>query len=189
MILLFDVDGTVVNTPELWLNWISSKTKNKFSRNNMKYYESFEEQFSKINTTIDLYDFWRQSDLYDNLTPYKQSVLFYKELKKGKHQVLFVSHSNIFPEHIRSKKAFLRKYFPDHDGFISTDKKEMVRGDVIVDDCPNHLFKYKERNPASVCLLSQQFYNILTKSNKKTKDLFDTVNFNDNKKANYKITL
>ena len=187
MILLFDVDGTVVNTPELWLNWISSKTKNKFSRNNMKYYESFEEQFSKINTNIDLYDFWRQSDLYDNLTPYKQSVLFYKELKKGKHQVLFVSHSNIFPEHIRSKKAFLRKYFPDLDGFISTDKKEMVRGDVLVDDCPNHLLKYKEQNPASVCILSQQFYNKLTKSNEKTKDLFDTVNFNDNKKANFKL--
>ena len=33
MILLFDVDGTVVNTPELWLNWISSKTQDLNSLN------------------------------------------------------------------------------------------------------------------------------------------------------------
>ena len=179
MILLFDVDGTVVNTPELWLNWISSKTKNKFSRNNMKYYESFEEQFSKINTNIDLYDFWRQSDLYDNLVPYKKAVFAYEDYKSRDNKIVFVSHSNIFPEHIRSKKAFLRKYFPDHDGFISTDKKEMVRGDVLVDDCPHHLLKYKEHNIKSAVVLSQQFYNTLTKSNEKTEDIFDTIDFRD----------
>ena len=177
MILLFDVDGTVVNTPELWLNWISSKTQHKFPIQKMKYYESFDEQIKTISTNLDLYDFWRQSDLYDNLVPYQKAVSEYKNYKSRDNKILFVSHSNIFPEHIRSKKAFLRKYFPDHDGFISTDKKEMVRGDVLIDDCPNHLLKYKEQNPASVCILSQQFYNKLTKSNEKTKEIFDTIDF------------
>ena len=59
MILLFDVDGTVVNTPELWLNWISSKTQYKFPIQKMNYYESFDEQIKTISTNLDLYDFWR----------------------------------------------------------------------------------------------------------------------------------
>ena len=179
MILLFDVDGTVVNTPELWLNWISSKTQHKFPIQKMNYYESFDEQIKTISTNLDLYDFWRQSDLYDNLVPYKKAVSAYEDYKSRDNKIVFVSHCNIFPEHIRSKKAFLRKYFPDHDGFISTDKKEMVRGDVLVDDCPHHLLKYKEHNIKSAVVLSQQFYNILTKSNEKTEDIFDTIDFRD----------
>lgn len=177
MTLLFDVDGTVVNTPELWLNWISSKTQHKFPIEKMKYYESFDEQIKTISTNLDLYDFWRQSDLYDNLVPYQKAVSEYKNYKSRDNKIVFVSHSNTFPEHIRSKKAFLRKYFPDHDGFISTDKKEMVRGDVLVDDCPNHLLKYKEFNPKSAVVLSQQFYNILTKSQENTEEIFDTIDF------------
>lgn len=179
MILLFDVDGTVVNTPELWLNWISSKTQHKFPIEKMKHYESFDEQIKTISTNLDLYDFWRQSDLYDNLVPYKKAIDAYQDYKSRDNKIVFVSHSNIFPEHIRSKKAFLRKYFPDHDGFISTDKKEMVRGDVLVDDCPHHLLKYKEHNIKSSVVLSQQFYNTLTKSNEKTEDIFDTIDFRD----------
>ena len=179
MILLFDVDGTVVNTPELWLNWISSKTQHKFPIQKMKYYESFDEQIKTISINLDLYDFWRQSDLYDNLTPYQKVVSEYKNYKSRDNKIVFVSHSNTFPEHIRSKKAFLRKFFPDHDGFISTDKKEMVRGDVLVDDCPAHLLKYKEFNPKSSVVLSQQFYNILTKSQEKTEEIFDTIDFKD----------
>ena len=179
MILLFDVDGTVVNTPELWLNWISLKTQHKFPIQKMKYYESFDEQIKTISTNLDLYDFWRQSDLYDNLVPYKKAVSAYEDYKSRDNKIVFVSHSNIFPEHIRSKKAFLRKYFPDHDGFISTDKKEMVRGDVLVDDCPHHLLKYKEHNIKSVVVLSQQFYNTLTKSQEQTEDIFDTIDFRD----------
>ena len=179
MILLFDVDGTVVNTPEIWLNWISSKTQYKFPIQKMNYYESFEEQIKTISTNLDLYDFWRQSDLYDNLVPYKKAVSAYEDYKSRDNKIVFVSHSNIFPEHMRSKKAFLRKYFPNHDGFISTDKKEMVRGDVLVDDCPHHLLKYKEHNIKSAVVLSQQFYNILTKSNEKTEGIFDTIDFRD----------
>ena len=179
MILLFDVDGTVVNTPELWLNWISSKTQYKFPIEKMNYYESFDEQIKTISTNIDLYDFWRQIDLYDNLVPYKKAIDTYEDYKSRDNKILFVSHSNIFPEHIRSKKAFLRKYFPDHDGFISTDKKEMVKGDVLVDDCPHHLLKYKEHNIKSAVVLSQQFYNILTKSQEKTEEIFDTIDFRD----------
>ena len=179
MILVFDVDGTVVNTPELWLNWISSKTQHKFPIQKMKYYESFDEQIKTISTNLDLYDFWRQSDLYDNLVPYKKAIDAYQDYKSRDNKIVFVSHSNIFPEHIRSKKAFLRKYFPDHDGFISTDKKEMVRGNVLVDDCPHHLLKYKEHNIKSAVVLSQQFYNILTKNQEKTEEIFDTIDFKD----------
>ena len=54
-----------------------------------------------------------------------------------------------------------------------------MRGDVLVDDCPHHLFKYKEFNPKSAVVLSQQFYNILTKSREKTEDIFDTIDFKD----------
>ena len=37
----------------------------------------------------------------------------------------------------------------------------------------------KEHNPKSACVLSQQFYNILTKSNEKTEGIFDTIDFRD----------
>ena len=62
---------------------------------------------------------------------------------------------------------------------VESYKKKMVRGDVLVDDCPHHLLKYKEHNIKSAVVLSQQFYNTLTKSNEKTEDIFDTIDFRD----------
>ncbi len=178
MIALFDIDGTICDTPNLWLKWITSKTGHRFYRENMKTYSSFAKEISKIKTDIDLYDFWRQEDLYDEIKPYKMAVKMYNDLKENNYTILFVSHCNDFPEHIKSKQRFLKEYFHDYDGFISTDKKELILGDMLIDDNPKHIIDFLSlrNNVPLTTFLSEQFYN---------KDERKLIEKNLNKNQNY----
>ena len=39
--VIFDVDGTIVDTPRLWLRYVADLTKCEFNLNFFNYYESF----------------------------------------------------------------------------------------------------------------------------------------------------
>lgn len=158
--VIFDVDGTIVDTPRLWLRYVADLAKCEFNLNFFNYYESFEEILNKPDLSkYPVYDFWDNPCLYDGLTPFEKAVEFYEELKNNNEEVLFVSDSNKYPNHIKSKINFINFYFRGNDGFISTDKKWHIKADMIIDDNPNILGLYKYYHPEAVLYLSDNFYN------------------------------
>jgi 5'(3')-deoxyribonucleotidase len=153
-IILVDVDSTVVEAGHLWIEWYIKQTGHDIS-----------EELSKLSTTVlnDLFtehknplDFWKLPDIYDNLIPNKNSIEVLEELSKD-YDIIFVS--NCFPEHERSKRKFIDKFFPFHKAFISTSEKQYITCDFIIDDFYKYIKKMKIQQPHVKCILIESDFN------------------------------
>ena len=99
----------------------------------------------KETTGKDIFSFWKQEDLYDNLLPLAHSISVMNKLVKAGHDIVFISHCH--GGHFSSKVKWLKKYFPFADiggkgGFIATKEKHLVNVDVIIDDRVENLLRF-----------------------------------------------
>ena len=90
-------------------------------------------------------DWWRQPDLYSKMLPLPGAFEFLVNLKKilleSFEAVEIVAVTKCEPEHERSKRQFVYHHFPNMiDGFVSTDEKHMLAGDVLIDDNPKYVW-------------------------------------------------
>lgn len=146
-IIAVDVDQTVVDTAQVWFDWLLSKSTNtdtniinleQFKNNcvnsegkltpSVKY--NLSEYFPSI--TIDPMSFWHTSDLYDELQPIKGSIESLKKLKDIGYNIVFVSYCKT--GHFKSKWKFIQRHFPFADGLVATSNKQYIRCDYIIDD-------------------------------------------------------
>jgi len=136
--LIVDVDQTVCDLTEMWLNWLAEQTgveKDPFSLENYKlvnydltYY--WKDELKKFG--IDGFDFWRNKHLYQNVKPlpWCQDVL--EGLHELGYKIVIASHCKGYS--MFSKHEFCKKYFPYMEGFLATKEKHLVRGEVLIDD-------------------------------------------------------
>lgn len=106
-------------------------------------------------TGRDPMDFWRDPDLYSYMDPLPGSVEFLTNLKaellKTFKRVEIVAVTKCEPEHERSKRKFIYERFEDlFDGFVSTDEKHMLAGDVLIDDNPKYVQPCMDNNIFSI---------------------------------------
>lgn len=169
LVLAMDVDGPIADLSNEWNEWLSEKTGMPlYDLDNIegpihydfgKYYQEGLEEVGVCSL-----DFWRQSDLYDNVTPVKGSVEVLKAITNRLHELVFVSH--VKGHHHKSKVEFLKRHFPFMSGFIATKEKHFVRCDAIMDDRHENLnpvtgvrtvkIKYKTPFTQSVELRNKQ---------------------------------
>lgn len=95
-------------------------------------------------TGRDPMDFWREPDLYSRMFPLPGAFEFLRNLKdillEKFEEVEIVAVSKCEPEHERSKRHFIQHHFPSlFNGFVSTDEKHMLAGDVLIDDNPKYV--------------------------------------------------
>lgn len=95
-------------------------------------------------TGRDPMDWWRRPDLYAKMNPLPGAYEFLVNIKKimqeSFSQVEFIAVSKCEPEHERSKRQFVYDKFPGiFSGFVSTDEKHLLAGDVLIDDNPKYV--------------------------------------------------
>ncbi|QEG07899.1 deoxyribonucleotidase family protein [Klebsiella phage Magnus] len=117
-------------------------------------------------------DFWRQPDLYSRMQPLPGAVEFLNNLHDALlmkfEMVEFVAVTKCEPEHERSKRQFVYGKFPNiFNGFISTDEKHMVAGDVLIDDNPKYV---------DPCIWNNIFSIFVPQGNYEKLDLSDSEN-------------
>lgn len=165
-----DIDLTLVDTLWPWINWFNEKAKNafdlsplywgptgnKFQPISRQCYLDFKgdlailmrERQIGINEILKFepMSFWRQEDLYDDMSPLPGSMEFltglYRSLMATERfsDVQFVAISKCEPEHERSKRRFIEREFKDmFSGFVSTDEKHLVAIDCLLDDNPKYV--------------------------------------------------
>ena len=157
---LIDIDGTLVDTPILWLNWFENKYKIKYNRENLRTFESFYEEFTKVAPEKDVLSFWNNTSLYDDLKPYTKAKLYVNKLKNQGYKIYFCSTCN-FLEHSVSKRNFLEKYFSyEIEDLIIIRDKFLLNADLIIDDRPKTLEEFKKRNTKIKTILSKQIFNL-----------------------------
>lgn len=152
-IIAVDVDLTVVDTLNPWLEWYDALTGHDIFDDVKKETYNLEELMHMHPSPL---DYWKKPDLYDDLVPMGDSVEILKELS-DKYDIIFVS--SCFPEHITSKELFLQKYFSFHKGFISTHQKQYAKCDIFIDDYIKHIDQVKKYNPECLCILHKSDMN------------------------------
>lgn len=137
MRILCDVDLTIIETDECWLNWLILNSEYFDAET---YCKDLDEEVLDYNLSTyfqglkgDPYSFWRKDDLYDNLTPLEHSQ---EVLEKYSDECDLVFVSALKGDHHKSKVNFCKKHFPFMKGFIGTKEKyHVVRNDdILIDD-------------------------------------------------------
>lgn len=130
-----DVDLTVVRSDYGWFDWCNKLSEHKhYAQDFIDSDKLIPYNFSSIYPDLTLeqvLDYWRQRDIYDNLSPIPGSVEVLSYLSK-RHEIVFVS--TIKGDHHKSKFQFVDRNYPFMDGFIATKEKKYARVDVMIDD-------------------------------------------------------
>lgn len=116
-------------------------------------------------TGNDPMDWWRKPDLYSRMNPLPGSIEFLTNLKTVLEEyyefVEFVAVSKCEPEHERSKRQFVYDRFPGiFCGFVSTDEKHMVAGDVLIDDNPKYVQPCNDNSIFSIFVPQGNYENL-----------------------------
>jgi 5'(3')-deoxyribonucleotidase len=135
LIVAVDCDGVLLDNGKEWLAYLMSHYKTKIPNQWLPHETLLPYNLTELFELPDGvsgFEWWHQSDLYDTLYPRKDALEFIPKLKERQIKIVFVSHC--IGNHHNSKWRWLNGWFPDNDGIIFTDRKDLVKCDVIVDD-------------------------------------------------------
>lgn len=155
--IVVDVDLTLVDTLTPWIGWWEDKTGSKFDWNRVTPELSINKQLQEKMPREDSLEFWKDPNLYDNLVPLVGSVNALLTLKSLGYDVFFVS--NCEESHVESKRRFLDKFFPFHDGLINTCQKYSIEADIYFDDHVEYVDKIIKNRPYA------KVYQFVTRDN------------------------
>lgn len=87
-----------------------------------------------------------EEEMWQNVRPFDDAVTYLQKLISDGHEVVLVTASHYDAVGMKMRNV-LNRYFPfiPYDDVIITSKRQMVVGDVLVDDAPHNLIggKYK----------------------------------------------
>jgi len=87
---------------------------------------------------------------------------FQKLINDDRFDVIILTQPPRRADHsIREKRIWLQERFPnfDHTNIIFGHRKSLVRGDLLFDDCPDHLLSWKKVNPKGTVVTITYPYN------------------------------
>lgn len=149
-----DIDLTCVDIGKPWWDWMNSVTSSNyiFPEDGLLPYdlsECFKKKLDKVG--LSGFDFFRQTGMYDLLTPEPDCVETLEWLSQT-HDIVFVSKHK--GNHSKSKCYWVKRHFPFYSGIILTDEKHYVPSDIFIDD----RIKYHNRSKARIRILPKTPY-------------------------------
>lgn len=143
MRILIDVDGVMLNTQEALLKRLNNRYGTRYTLENVTHYHWFESVYKNINPWAELEDctFWHNEvSLIDGA---KNAF----DWLNREHEVYFVTASNVFNPAFAVKMLCLKdllnvtkQWLNNH--IIIIQHKELVQGDVLIDDCAENVRKW-----------------------------------------------
>ena len=141
-VAIVDVDITLVDSPSKWMEFLQANCShiyyNKMCNDNPLEYDL--SKYFEMKVGVDPFDFWRQYNLYDDLSCDMEASNAIYNLYKDGWKILFMSYCFEDGSHATSKIKMLKYEFPfiseEDFHFINTKNKGLYSpiADVIVDD-------------------------------------------------------
>lgn len=136
-----DIDLTLVRSDLAWWQWMCTVTQTtkdfEYPPTPSRHYnlgEYFEEEFKDL--AYEPLDFWRGTNVYDDLYPIIHSREVLAELSEEGHSIYFIS--TIKGNHAKSKVEWVKRYFPFvaevGNAILLTKEKYAVNCDIMIDD-------------------------------------------------------
>ena len=135
--ILVDVDNVLEDLISAWVKALNIKYDRNVNPDDinewdiMKFFPglSRNQVFSPLHT----------KELWESLTPIPGAEEYLKKLVDDGHNVVLLTSAH--PDTVSYKYKFINKYFPyiSFKDIIFASRKQMVKGDVLIDDAPHNL--------------------------------------------------
>ena len=136
--VLIDADDTIENLCEAWVKYLNEKHNTSVLLTDIKEWD-----MTKAFPTLskdEVFEPLFNEDLWKRVTPLSGAVETIKKIIDDGHKVVIVTSSHPYTVALKWLYVFER-YFPfisTHD-VIFASQKQLIKGDVMVDDAPHNL--------------------------------------------------
>lgn len=136
--ILTDMDDTLENLSEEWVNYLNDR-----HGTNVKHSDITDWDMSKAFPTIEreaVYAPLFDKKLWERVSPLPGAVENVRRLIEDGHKVVVVTASHQDTVGLKLNSV-LFKYFPffTHEDVIVSSQKQLILGDVLIDDAPHNL--------------------------------------------------
>ena len=136
--VLIDADDTIENLCEAWVKYLNEKHNTSVLLTDIKEWD-----MTKAFPTLskdEVFEPLFNEELWKRVTPLPGAVENIKKLIDDGHKIVIVTSSHPYTVSLKWRYVFER-YFPfisTHD-VIFASQKQLIKGDVMVDDAPHNL--------------------------------------------------
>ena len=136
--ILVDMDDTIENLLVHWIGWLNETHGTSVDAEEIRSW-NIQEAFPSL-TTEQVYEPLLQDEFWLRVTPKPDAQDYLQTLADDGHEIYITTSSNYKTIPVKMEHV-LFKYFPwlDWDHVIIASRKQMIRGDVMVDDGPHNL--------------------------------------------------
>lgn len=136
--VLVDFDQTLNNLNDAWVDYLNNRHGTTVKPDDIRDWD-MTKAFPAL-TSEQIYAPLKEEALWSNVVPLNKSYENVVKLREDGHRILVVTTSNPTTVPIKLNRV-LFKYFPffDYHDVIITSRKQLICGDVLVDDAPHNL--------------------------------------------------
>lgn len=152
MIYLIDIDGVCASL----VQYILDRCAPDLSPSQMTQFHFFD----LLPNSKHAYELLDNPQTWRNLEPYAQARRSIELHQRLGRRVVFVSKPwEGCPQWAHERKAWIRKHLDPKPKVIWTKHKELVMGDVFIDDRPEHVISWQLMNPRGKAYLFERPWN------------------------------
>lgn len=142
--ILVDMDDTMEGLLDAWTEFLAAKHGISVSKEDIKEWD-----MQKAYPTLSkeqIYAPLFEEEMWKNVKPLDGSVEYIQKLIQQGHEIVVVTASHYDNVGMKMRNVLV-KHFPfiPYDNVVITSRKQMILGDVLIDDAPHNLIggKYK----------------------------------------------
>ncbi len=138
MIILVDMDDTIENLTEAWINYANKRFHTAVNAADVTTWDP-SEAFPSVSHE-EMYALLLEDELYETVKPFEGAAHYLQKLISDGHEVFIVTNSPYQVMKPKMEKVLFRHFpFIDWKHVIITGSKPLIRGDVLIDDGVHNL--------------------------------------------------
>lgn len=157
--VLVDLDSTLVDLDTKWYRTWNEWTGDSLTADKVK---SWDVHLYCKDQSLDVYSVLNMPGFFKHLDPIEGALDTVYKLHNDGHRIVIVTASPAKSQTAFNDKQFwVKEHLPfinQHD-FIGTHAKDLIRGDVLIDDGPHNLLAWAPMNPKGYTVTIATNYN------------------------------
>ena len=138
MIILVDMDDTIENLTEAWINYANTRFGTAVNAADVTTWDP-SEAFSTVSHD-EMYALLLEDALYETVKPFEGAVHSFQQLISDGHEIFIVTNSPYQVIKSKMEKVLFRHFpFLQWKNVIITGSKTLIEGDVLIDDGVHNL--------------------------------------------------
>lgn len=136
--ILVDMDDTIENLSEAWVDYLNDRYRTSVSASDISSWD-ISQAFPTLSKS-DVYGALKETALWEAVKPLPGAVKYLKKLVEDGNDVFIVTASHPDTVGVKMNRVLFR-YFPfiPYQNVIICSKKQMVSGDILIDDGVHNL--------------------------------------------------